>query len=249
MFSMETMKRGTNERRKLRGAEARVGLTTPLGEVGLLLSATPLVVVGVGVGTVVLPLQVEELGTSGTVSSASFLDILRGGDARRIANSWGPGTGGGMKEDPGEGKGWEGSGGGRRGGGWGEEEDVPLQVDIAVIFSLFVLPQVSVNVVQSFSGVRPSRSCQSDQKCITFVSLHIRTLFALVCVYTRHAVFVVSHSDTRRSIDAARFSSDDIVPRRTPSHVGVGDAALFLRTRICTVRAGTLLVPCTSTEA
>ena len=60
-------------------------------------------------------------------------------------------------------------------------------------------------------------------------------LFATVCLYTRHPVPpAASPNDARRSTDAARFSSDEIVPRRTPSHrrtAGVGDAALFRRIR------------------
>lgn len=75
-----------------------------MGEVGLLLSATPLMVVVAGVG-VVLPLQVADLRTSSMASSTSFFDILRGREELRVANSCGPGTGGGIKEDPGEGKG------------------------------------------------------------------------------------------------------------------------------------------------
>lgn len=103
MFSMDTIKRGTNERRKLRGARARVSmrLTTPLGE-----SARPTRLVGV---------VSSEAGASGTGSSRSLLDIFRGSEECRTANSCGPGTGGGIKGDPGEGKGWQGSGSGSDG--------------------------------------------------------------------------------------------------------------------------------------
>lgn len=65
-----------------------------------LLCATPLVVV---------PLQTVDLATSATASSMSFFDIFRASEERRRANSCGPGTGGGMKAEPGEGNGCEGS--------------------------------------------------------------------------------------------------------------------------------------------
>ena len=79
---------------------------------------------------------------------------------------------------------------------------------------------------------------------------HYSYLFDLVCIYIRH-LLVDSLNDARRSSDAARFNSDDIVPRITPSHpfdIGVGDAKLFLRMRIFT---GTLTVrlALTSTDA
>lgn len=48
------------------------------------------------------------VGVDLCTSSMSFFDILRGSERR--ANSCGPGTGGGKKDEPGEGKGWEESG-------------------------------------------------------------------------------------------------------------------------------------------
>lgn len=163
---------------------------------------------------VVVPLQVD-LCLSATASSTSLFDIFRGSEERRTANSCGPGTGGGMKEDPGEGKGCEGSGAGSDEQNSQAEKDIPVQLDI----------------------LKTSRSCQSDRP-VKFNQSQIRPLFDPVCIYTRH----VLPNDARRSSDAARFSSDDIVLRLTPSHraPGVGDAALFLRIRGFTVLAGTL---------
>lgn len=84
--------------------------STPVGEVALPVARSPTstsaLTLDVGVP---LPLQdALALLMSTPWSSPSFFDIFRPADGGRIANSCGPGTGGGRKEEPGDGKGWEG---------------------------------------------------------------------------------------------------------------------------------------------
>jgi hypothetical protein len=100
---------------QLSDAEVVVGVdvdddSTPFGEVALPVARSPTSPLTWKIGGA-LPLHdalaVLALITSAPWSSPSFFDILRPAEGGRFANSCCPGTGGGRKEDPGEGKGWE----------------------------------------------------------------------------------------------------------------------------------------------
>eukprot|EP00919_Chromeraceae_sp_WS-2016_P065247 GHVR01154409.1.p2 GENE.GHVR01154409.1~~GHVR01154409.1.p2 ORF type:complete len:140 (-),score=17.83 GHVR01154409.1:90-509(-) len=95
MFSMESRKRGRNERMRI--ICTRVGLTAPLR------GFEPLGVVALLLVVPALPLLLPPAAT--LESSAAFFDIFLPAEGGRTANSCGPGMGGGKNEDPGEGNG------------------------------------------------------------------------------------------------------------------------------------------------